>query len=386
MKHFKKNAYIVAGQLFFFALFVWYFIHNSFLRSSTSTVTEFGLALVLVAAMAVNYWLIYPFFYKRYSFWFYSVVTLLETALVTFLEFHLTIKDTLLFLPPELMLSSESNVKYILYFNLFLRNICLMGFAGLMADNLGQKFRLLETDILMLKRKNQVLVQRNGKENLIIDASSICYVQQRQNYTKIFTIDGQEYEKRGSLNYFEKAPKELNGVKISRNTIVFMPYVQALNDKEVTVSTMQPPMTYTNLPLGKSIAPSAILEIERYLHRKANIKVTETDIHSENVADRASSATAGEENKSENTLTEQQEPKRLVRRKWESKKSLIIREYVSQHPDCNIKDIVSATNIPKSSLTRYLKELQARDLIEYVGSKKTGGYRVVEKKDDSPDL
>ncbi|MBO6079542.1 MAG: helix-turn-helix domain-containing protein, partial [Bacteroidales bacterium] len=40
---------------------------------------------------------------------------------------------------------------------------------------------------------------------------------------------------------------------------------------------------------------------------------------------------------------------------------------------------VSGTKIPKSTVARYLKELQQNGLIEYVGSKKTGGYRVVEK-------
>ena len=35
------------------------------------------------------------------------------------------------------------------------------------------------------------------------------------------------------------------------------------------------------------------------------------------------------------------------------------------------------------SLNRILAQLKAEGLITYEGSKKTGGYRVVEKKDDS---
>jgi uncharacterized membrane protein len=64
-------------------------------------------------------------------------------------------------------------------------------------------------------------------------------------------------------------------------------------------------------------------------------------------------------------------------------KALEIRKYISIHHNCKLDDIVSSTKIPKSTVTRYLKELQAQNLIKYVGSKKTGGYRVVEKNDYS---
>ena len=383
MQSIKKTGHIIVGQILFFILFILYYLRNSFLRPMNSTDVELILALIIVVGMAVNYWLLYPLIYLKHSFWMYAIATILEAAMAVLLEYHLTFDSILQLIPKEAILPDKSSIRFTLLLNYFFRDICLMAFAGLMADNLGQKFKLLETDNLMLRRKNQIFAQRNGKEDFIIDASSICYVQQRQNYTRIFTIDGQDYERRGSLNYFEEAPKGLNGVKISRNTIVFMPYVQALNDKEVTVITMQNPITSINLPLGKSIAPSAILEIERYLHQKAKNKVTETDKNLENIIDQNSSLAIVKEKAPENKVAEQYEPQKTVKRESENNKSSMIRKYISLHRDCNIKDIVSATQIPKSTVTRYLKELQAQNLIEYVGSKKTGGYRVVEKKEDT---
>lgn len=37
------------------------------------------------------------------------------------------------------------------------------------------------------------------------------------------------------------------------------------------------------------------------------------------------------------------------------------------------------------SLNRILAQLKQDGLIEYVGSKRTGGYRVVEKKNENPE-
>ena len=58
------------------------------------------------------------------------------------------------------------------------------------------------------------------------------------------------------------------------------------------------------------------------------------------------------------------------------RKAQDIRHYIANHSNCKLNDIVSGTQIPKSTVTRYLKEMQDEGLIEYTGSKKTGGYRV----------
>lgn len=378
MQYIKKNGHIIIGQILFFTLFVWYFIHNSFLRPNNDKVIECGLAMILVAAMSINYWLLYPFFYKKRSFWYYAVVTILEATLAASLEYKWTICITLQYLPAELIQASSADIKRLFFFNLFMRDFCLMAFAGLMADNLGQKFRMMETDNIMLKRKKQILAQQNNKDH-IINAENICYAQQRQNYTYIFTNDGQRYDRRGSLNFFEEAPECLHAVRISRNTIVFMPYVLTLNNKEVTVITKENPCKVENLPLGKTIAPAAILEIERFLQHKEKRPETKKHVLSNGREKSYSSGTVESAEMSASENAEGQIKKNPAKKRKESKKGIQIQEFIFHHQDCNIGDIVAVTKIPKSTVTRYLKELQAQNLIEYVGSKKTGGYRVVEK-------
>lgn len=55
-----------------------------------------------------------------------------------------------------------------------------------------------------------------------------------------------------------------------------------------------------------------------------------------------------------------------------------IYSYIYHHPICKTNEISSKLSIPTGTLYRTLKQLKSENLIEYIGSKKTGGYRVVE--------
>ena len=51
--------------------------------------------------------------------------------------------------------------------------------------------------------------------------------------------------------------------------------------------------------------------------------------------------------------------------------------FISQHAGCKLSDISKTLNIPIASVNRILAQLKKQGLVEYVGSKKTGGYRAV---------
>lgn len=51
-------------------------------------------------------------------------------------------------------------------------------------------------------------------------------------------------------------------------------------------------------------------------------------------------------------------------------------DYIQSHQGASAVDIENKLNIPLRTLQRWLKELKEKDLIEYRGSKKTGGYFV----------
>ena len=55
----------------------------------------------------------------------------------------------------------------------------------------------------------------------------------------------------------------------------------------------------------------------------------------------------------------------------------LILNYINGHPDCKGTDIMQFCHLSLSTVNRNLKQLKEEGLIEYVGSKKTGGYYVV---------
>ena len=48
---------------------------------------------------------------------------------------------------------------------------------------------------------------------------------------------------------------------------------------------------------------------------------------------------------------------------------------IEKHPNCNSADIIAETGFSQSTVERCLYELKKQGRVEYVGSKKTGGYR-----------
>ena len=55
-------------------------------------------------------------------------------------------------------------------------------------------------------------------------------------------------------------------------------------------------------------------------------------------------------------------------------------DYIQTHPDCKGSDIEEHFHVSLSTVNRAIKQLREEGLIEYTGSKKTGGYRVVERQ------
>ena len=113
-----KTLSIILGQILFFVFFVWYFANFSFLRPRCGINKEYILAFVLVFAMVINYWIFYPQFYKKHSFWLYAAVTFGEAILTTLLEYYMTIDSLLMQIPQDLPHSELIYIKVSFIFNI----------------------------------------------------------------------------------------------------------------------------------------------------------------------------------------------------------------------------------------------------------------------------
>lgn len=231
--------------------------------------------------------------------------------------------------------------------NLLFRNCGLISVVMILAYNTDLRIRLFEKDRKLFRLKKQLMVQSiNGKETHFLDADQICYIQQNQNYNRFHTYDGQYFERRSTMMELQQLLGDEQYLKISKSVIVSKSYIKDLAEDVIVLRTDQSTEDY-QLKIGKSYL-SEVLPVVESILKTANKEIREL----------------------EHLQSEKLSPKLYP-------KALAIFQYISTHPECKITDITRSTEIPKSTVTRYLKELQQDGLIEYTGSKKTGGYKAI---------
>ena len=300
--------------------------------------------------MAVTFWVVYPLFHNK-KIIIFCILSILEILISTLIEFMLTI-NTQIVVYTKIASVQKSQVVWTLFFNLLFRNSGLICFAGLMAFTTELKIRLFEKDSKLFRLKRQLMVNTlsNKPDSLMLDVDKICYVQQKGNYSYIYTFDGLHFIKRSSLKEVQDLFSNENFIKISRNTIVRLSSIKTFTDNEVWVQKDKG-LDDVCLTIGAFYAPSVLPVIQEAFRSEKTVS-NETQDHRQ---------------QSENSSLDI------------PLKSKAIYQYIKDHPKCKLNEIVVSTHIPKSTITRHLQNLQKEDLIQYVGNKRTGGYMVVDK-------
>ena len=344
----RKLFGVLGGQLVFFVFFFEYFTKNSFLRPSVNDKTEFCIALMLILAMFANYWLLLLLFRKKNTMFLYLLFSGMEVIITALIEYILTIEAKLSVVPNEMIAVYGSLIKKRFFFNLLLRNSGLLCFVGLVSDNFRLRIKILQDkERQLFREKHKLEVQQFfDKSSILLDEDEICYITQNQNYNTFVTVSGAKYTKRGTLNNLQDLLGENNYVKISRSVIVRLKYVKSVSNNNVEL-LMGDNMEDFLLPVSTSYISTAIPTIEDFLKKK-KLNQTEFDF----------------------ILTTMPQ------------KAQQIHHYIAYHPNCKLNDIVTETHIPKSTTTRYIKEMQDEGLIEYTGSKRTGGYKIVNRTEN----
>lgn len=355
MLSYKRSLPLVIGQVVVFGLFFWYFLQYSFLRPHVDIWIDSVIALLLIATMTVNFWILFPLIFKRYSFYVYMVTALIEVLAINTLEYALT-SQTVLYLFDNIIHQEGNAVSVLLpiYCNTFLRDFALLVFVGVMADNISLSEKQIENDQELLRSKKQLLVRNQGKI-CVIDITPIYLCRQEKNYAILYSIDGQRYKKRISLKDLEDLLKTQQFIRISKSDLIRLSSIKKCQDNLLILKDNVVTNAKTAV-IGKSFMENVVPVILQFLQNESE---------SEPVCD--SSITEMVQTVVSETKIQKLNPKPAR-----------VYQYVSFHRNCKLDEIVKETNIPKSTVARYLKELQRQNFIEYVGSKKTGGYRTVD--------
>ena len=350
MNNNRKLVSVLFGQAVFSAFFFVYFTKNSFLRPSVNANTEYCIALMIVFALLLNFWSLRLLSQKKNTMVLYLLFSSLEIVITALIEYILTIDVKLSGFPDNFIVLHETHIKRQLFLNLLFRNCGLFCFAGLVSDNLRLRLHIHDKERTIYLKTQQLEVQQFlEKESVLLSEDKICYITQNQNYNTFVTTEG-KYTKRGTLNDIYDLLGENHYVKISRSTIVQLKFINSIHNDIIELN-MNQNTEDSHLQISPSFSSTAVPRITEFL----------------------------KEREYERSVSETSEPKPNHILQKLPRKAQDIHRYIANHPNCKLNDIVSGTQIPKSTITRYLKEMQDEGLIQYSGSKKTGGYRVVEK-------
>ena len=202
-----------------------------------------------------------------------------------------------------------------------------------------------------------------GDDLSYLPISDVWYCIQMKNTLFIYSLDNKLYFRSQSLKKIKHILGEHLFFQVSRDTLVMRKYISRVNENVVETEN---PVTKEK----KEFPISDVYRTNELVTWKCETSASDseqTDIpHRKDGVD----SSVGMSIKQHDLLKQ--------------KRNKTIYTYISKHPFCKATLLVEKTRIPLSTVNRILAELKKEGLIEYTGSKKTGGYRVVTPAPQAP--
>lgn len=315
---------------------------------------------MLITVMLANSWFFYPKLHGKIPKFSLFAIFFAEGLMLAFIEFVMTFKSN------SSVLSNLDGFDHIslevyfpLYLSVLLRNCALVLLSVFVGDYMDLKILVLNTEDLLLRNQNKLIVKDHSKD-VVLDVNQIYLCNQCRNSTIIYTIDGQIFEKRSSLKEMEELLHELQFVRISKSTLLCLSAVRDCIGRSVRLKACIPSNNRI-LPIGATYAPEVLPVIQNYLQSEQRVQSSNSQATDMENCDETDNIVCTESVVDCNN----------------NAKVLQVKEFVSFHPGTKLYQIHDSLRIPKSSLARYLKVLQDNGQVIRKGSRKTGGYWVV---------
>lgn len=352
MRHFQIAVSIALNVLFCLAL-LWFFTHYSYLRPyAGSTMKEVIAALLLLFTLYINYYLLYPKLHKNHPvlYWLLVIVVSFLTACMDLAVAYPGIMRCNAFIIKEL---GEFRYFSIHLLFIFGRNFAFNFFPFLFRERRHLQ-EALDTEIKIVYRDARMVDVADNKHHdmHLISKDDIYYCKQDTNYTRIYVTQGDYwYSRPGSMKYLEQLLGTDEFVRISPSLLLPYQYIKACNGNEVIMKKM----TWMKDPLVFMIAPKycgqATEQINLHLLAAKGMK----NIKKQSV----------------------QPPKKRKPIMPTQDKIDEVLKYIKEHPKCRSTEISAQTKFSSSTIERSIAELRKLGLVDYVGSKRSGGYHLV---------
>ena len=353
MKHLSIVAIILLNVIFCI-LTLWLFTQNSILRPyAGSYFKELLAGLLLIGSLYVNYFLLYPKLYQKRPHYIYWLTLLLIAIITGIMDMAIAYHNIVSCNEQVIQMVGSFNFFSRILFFVIGRNIALNFFPFLLRDrkhfqqSLEKEVRVVYQDV------RKIDVEDSDNNILLVPIDDIFYCLQDGNYAYIYLVQNKYYTRYGSMKHLVQLLGD-DFIRITATTLLPFRHIKACKDNVVIMKKMpwqEEAITFKLESKNQEQIEEIVAEgIMRYRvkagKKKAPKKTTHRDMKRKPILP----------------------PKDAVE---------TVFSCIQKHPDCKSADIVAKTSHSLSTVERCLSELRKQELITYVGSKKTGGYRVV---------
>ena len=348
MKNHVRILLIVVGHFFFALVVVLLFGNFCFLRTTACPhlYKEYLSGVLVVALCYVNAFLLFPKLFEEGRMTEYLAWTFVGVLLSSFVEMAMILPDTFPTLNEQFPHSYALRIACTETFFVFMRNIAISsGVFCIKAIPFFYK-QTLDRDRTLLYDFNTIRAKDSNNQKTTIHISAISFCQQKQNYNIIHLLNGNILFRYGSLGQLSNLICPDYAIQVSRDTIVTYGSIVNFSASEVTVKLQTNYMSFT---VSEKYMDSVLKQGQLHVLNQENDK-------SETLKKNNAKHDGRKKNSAQGILN-----------------------YIAAHPDCPASDIQRYRRISPSTVNRILKQLKDEGLIEYVGSKKTGGYRICQK-------
>jgi hypothetical protein len=342
-----------ASHIVFWVTTCLFFIQYSFLRPgycSDGRYKEILCVLIIAIVVYLNKFLLFPKIYlkgRHLLFW------CINTLLILTLGFsELQIIESNIFKIHGNNISAEEYSRYLIdvFVVISLRDAAFLAFFYIVRVNLKMKLLLLLRQKLLAVENKQVIITYAEKE-ILVNIADIVYISSKRNITTVHLTNGKEYNQYNSLAYMEEIlPKHLY-VRINRSNIIMCRHVCKFDENNVT-------MRINDNSEQKSIPIQRAKKNEKYqLLKKYVIETIKIDGEIKNV---------------------------IKDKKWRNGKDDFgemnedakqVLETIRKNPSIFASEIKrNLSYFSERNIDRHLRLLKNLGLIEFRGSRRTGGY------------
>ena len=344
MRPLQTLVFKISAHLACCLLFLYLFSTNAMLRPTACHALhkEVFIAVLVAAMVYLNAYVLLPLFFRRNRIPLYVFLSLSSALAAVSVEFALMRADIMSSIEHYMTLEEARLFLLERYLFCLLRNLALVAATFMVCELRSWSKRGNMVDTILSKEEDGILAEDMDKNTILVRAKDIRYFVQDRNYTKFFCERDKFFFRYGSLKSTLRLMEGKPFVQVNRNTVIRKDLVCFLEETgQVSIlseQTFEVPEIYIN-----------------------NVR-----------------AAVNEEKDKTESKIQRKKRKQPITPRRNNERVRQIYQHIAKAPGVSAVTLSRDTEIPIPTVNRILGQLKREGVIEYQGSKKYGGYRIVE--------